>query len=456
MNVRRSSFALLLMGAVLFLLIVPVAAQDDEVDVLDPATFGLDAERPYDGTELQFLICCSTAPQFASLAAKTEEEFTQMTGISVSWGDLPFGSFQEQLYLEANNPNTDFDIVAWVDAWGPNVEANLLPLNDFLEEAGFDLSDYPDAYLDASRITSDDGTIYGLPLRGHPQMLMYRADVFEELGLDVPTTWQEVSAAAEVIAAETDLEPISMYYGINVDQNLFNWYSHLWGAGADIIDENFEPAFNNEVGIAATEQYLSYLRDGYTIPSSIAFNEQEANQEIVQGRSAMFVGWWWMATRLTNSDVPAVAENAAFAPAPGWEGGTTTSYGYIWPVGVLAQSDQQEAALEYLKWLASPITERRVVLDAADPAFDTNVAVRLSVLADEEVNAVHDGLQGVASSILADARTLPLIPEYTDMIPILAEAINELAVDENADVQEVLDLAAQDIRDILEDAGYYE
>ena len=440
---------------VTMLFALPLAAQDD-IDVLDPATFGLDADRPYEGTELQFLVCCNTAPQFASLAAKTESEFTEMTGITVSWGDLPFGSFQEQLYLEATNPNTQYDVVAWVDAWGSNVQENLLPLGDFIAENNINLDDYSPAYQGAITMNSEDSTVYGLPLRGHPQMLMYRADVLEELGLEVPQTWQEVAEAAAIIEENTDLDGISMYYGINVDQNLFNWYSHLWGSGADIIDENFEPAFNTETGIAATEQYLSYLRDGNTAPSSIAFNEQEANEEMVQGRAAMFVGWWWMASRLTNSDNAEVAENAAFAPAPGWEGGETTSYGYLWPVGVLEQSDSQEAALEYLRWLTHPTTERRVVLDDSDPALDTNVAVRLSVLADEEVNEVHDGLQGVASDILADARTLPLIPEYTEMIPILAESINELAVDENADVQEVLDFAAEDIRAILEDAGYYD
>ena len=68
-----------------------------------------------------------------------------------------------------------------------------------------------------------------------------------------------------------DIAPISMYYGLNVDQNLFNWYSHLWGAGTDIFDENWEPIFNNETGLAATEQYLSYVRDGYSPEASIAW-----------------------------------------------------------------------------------------------------------------------------------------------------------------------------------------
>ena len=451
----HSRMLLHLTAAALFLALSIITAVAQDADIMDPATFGLDADKPYDGAELQFLICCSTAPQFASLAAKTNSEFTAMTGISATWGDLPFGSFQEQLYLEATNPNTEFDLVAWVDAWGTNIYDFLYPLNDFIAEAGIDWADYSPAYQGASSGNSD--TIYGLPFRGHPQMLFYRADVFESLGLDVPQTWQDVSAAGEAIAAsDMDISPIAMYYGLNVDQNLFNWYSHLWGAGTDIFDENWAPAFNSELGIQATEQYMSYLRDGHTAESAVAWNEQEANQELVQGRAAMFVGWWWMASRMTNSDLPEVADNAGFAPAPGWEGGNTASYGYLWPIGVLDQSDSRDAALEYLKWLTHPITERRVVLDADDPALDTNVAVRLSVLADEEVNAVHNGLQGTASAILANARTIPLIPEYTEIIPILAESINEIATNPNADIQAVLDIAAEDVRFVMQAAGYYD
>lgn len=448
-------FLLVLLAILLVMSPFMTVAQDDEPDVMDPATFGLQEGKPYDGTDLQFLICCNTAPQFASLAAKTADEFTEMTGISVSWGDLPFGSFQEQLYLEATNPGTDFDVAVFVDAWGTNIYDFLYPLNDFVEEAGINWDDYGPAYRAASTGNSD--TIYGLPLRGHPQMLFYRADVFEELGLEVPQTWQEVAAASQAIMdSDLDISPIAMYYGINTDQNLFNWYSHLWGAGTDIFDENWEPAFNNEAGIAATEQYLSYLRDGYTEDGSITWAEQEAGLEFQQGRAAMYVSWWWKASSFFNSEEAVVAENTAFAPAPGWEGGSTASYGYLWPVGVLEQSDDREAALEFLRWLTHPITERRVVLDAEDPALDTNVAVRLSVLADEEVNAAHDGLQGVASEILADARTIPLVPEYTEIIPLLAEAINELATNPDADVQAVMDLAADDVRFVMEAAGYYD
>lgn len=452
MRVSYRSVLLLLAAVLLAIPMGAIFAQD--ADIMDPATFGLQEGKPYDGTHLDFLICCAAAPQFASAAFKGAEEFTAMTGISVTFGDVPFGSFQEQLYLEASNPNTEYDVVAYVDAWGTNIYDYLHPLNDFVDDAGFDWDDYGPAYQSASTGNSD--TIYGLPFRGHPLLLHYRADVLEAVGADVPTTWQELSEVSQAIAdSGMDIAPVAMYYGLNVDQNLFNWYSHLWGAGTDIFDENWEPIFNNELGVAATEQYVSYVRDGYSAEASVAWNEQEANQELISGRAAMFVGWWWMASRMLDSEVPEVADNAAFAAAPGWEGGDIASYGYLWPVGILAQSDNLEASLEYLKWLLHPITERRIVLDES-PGLNTNVAVRLSILADEEVNAAHGGLQGIASAVLANARTIPLIPQYTEIVPILAETINEIAIDANADIQAILDLAAEDVRFVMQAAGYYE
>ena len=72
------------------------------------------------------------------------------------------------------------------------------------------------------------------------------------------------------------------------------------------------------------------------------------------------------------------------------------------------------------------------------------------------MNEVHNGLQAVASAVLADARTIPLIPEYTEIVPILAESINEIATNPNADIQSVLDIAAEDVRFVMEGAGYYD
>jgi len=207
-------------------------------------------------------------------------------------------------------------------------------------------------------------------------MLFYRQDVFEELELDVPTTWAELEAASEAIKEGSDLDPISMYYGINAGQNMFIWEALVWSNGGDLF-------------------------------------------------------------------------------VPGWEEKGASSYGYIWPVGINDYSENKDAAWEYMKWMLNAEQEKEVVLDDSDPALNTNVAVRLSVLDDDEVNEAHDGLQRVGAKVLEDARSQPLLPEWPEIVTILEVAINEMAAS-GADVQETLDQAAEDVRDVMVRNGYYE
>ena len=433
--------------------IVEVEKEEPELEELP---YGLTPGKPYEGTELNFLICCATAPQFANLNQRSQEEFFELTGIKVTWGDAPFAEFQSKIIAEATAGSSAFDVFAYVDAWGPSIQQYLEPLDGYIERDGWDLENYPGAYLRAGEGFSN-GVRYGLPFRGHPFMFFYRQDVFDELGLEAPTTWEELEAAAEVIKAETDLDPISAYYGINAGQNLFMWESFLWSNGGDILDENYEPIFNSPEGVEATQRYIDLLNNELTGPGSVAFNEQEANAEYNQGRAAMFIGWWWMYSRMTNCETnPAeVCENSAFAPTPGWEGKDAASYGHIWQVSINQFGRNKEAAWEFMKWMLNEEIEKAVVLDDSDPSVDTNVAVRLSVLDDDEVNEAHGGLQRVGAKVLESARTQVMLPEWPEMLSILEVAINDMAAN-GTDVQETLDQAADDIRDIMERGGYYD
>jgi multiple sugar transport system substrate-binding protein len=102
-----------------------------------------------------------------------------MTGIEVTWDNTPYAAFQAKLLTEGATGSGTYDVVAWVDSWGHGIKPYLVPLNDRIEQANIDVADYPKAYTDAA--SGDDGTLYGLPFRGHAQVLFYRKDVFEEL-----------------------------------------------------------------------------------------------------------------------------------------------------------------------------------------------------------------------------------------------------------------------------------
>lgn len=421
---------------------------------------GLDPDKPYAGTELNFLICCHTAPQFASLDNLTNEEFTELTGISVSWGEVPFGSFQEKVVAEASTGGGTYDLVAWVDAWGPSLEGFLVPLNEKIEQSNVDMNDYPQAFQEAVTLGSEDDTVYGMPLRGHPLMFFYRTDIYEQLGLEPPETFSDFEEHGQQIkqnSGSLDIQNANaMYYGRSGGQNMWLYLSHLWSNGSDVFDENYRPVFNNQEGVEAMERYVGYLRDEeITPPASQTWNEQEANQAFNKGRVANFMGWWWMYSIMTGEDATEqVRNNVGFAPMPAWEGKEAVTYGLIWPAGILQNSSNQDAAWEYLKWMTSAETEKQVVMRDDNPDFNTNVAVRMSNLRDEEVNEQSGGLHNTAADILEEARTTPLVPEWPEVSEVLSTAVNEVA--NGGDAQSVLDDAANEVEGIMQRAGYYD
>ena len=419
----------------------------------NPADYGLKADKPYDGTKLNFLICCSSVGQFAALIERTASEFTPMTGIEVTWDNTPYASFQEKLVTEGSTGSGTYDVVAWVDSWGHGIKPYLVPLGDRIKQDNIDVSDYPKAYIDAA--SGDDGTLYGLPFRGHAQVLFYRKDVFDQLGLKPPQTWEDVAAAAKTVREKTQLNPIAMYYKVGAGQNLFIWLNMLWGSGGDIFDQDKRPIFNNEAGIKATQQYADYVTNNLTDKSALTFDEGGATEEMTKGRAAMFVGWSWIYENFTNREIaaPEVLNNVGVVPAP-TNGGDPVSYGYIWPIGILQSSKNQDAAWEYIKWLSNKQVEKAVVLDKSDPKTSNIVAVHLSNLNDPDVNASSNGLHKVMGTMLQTARTQPLLPEWLEVQTVLETALNQAA--SGADVKATLDKAQQDVDAIMKRGGYYQ
>lgn len=412
------------------------------------------AGMPYKGTKLNFLICCPTAGQFAALTLRTKSEFTAQTGIEVTWDSGPYGAFQQKLLAEGVSGSSTYDNVAWVDSWGAGVKPYLLPLNDRLQKSGMTMDDYAPAYVKAS--SSDDGkTVYGVPLRGHAQMLYYRKDVFDKLGLKPPTTYQELVTAGQTIKEKGGgIQPMAVQYAVNAGQNVFAWLSLLWGNGGDIFDANYKAIFNNPKGVEATQFYADLLRKhNLTPPASVMWAEADATTEFQQGRAAMFVGWSWLYSTFTDKAAPPeVAMNVGAVPAPAWAGGSAAAtYAQIWPTGIFKNSKNPDAAFEYLRWLTSAQVEKSVALDKSDPKTANIVVVRNSNLKDPEINKTTNGLQLQMVKVLETARTEPLIPEWPQVESILEIALNEVANGKPA--QATMDKAAKDVNDVLVKSG---
>lgn len=123
------------------------------------------------------------------------------------------------------------------------------------------LSDtYDERYLEAGTI---DGTVYAIPTQVSIPLIIWNKDIFEQAGLDPetpPQTIPEMVTYAEQIQAEApDVVPTFLPTSIVYDWIFQNM---VQSAGGAIADENGQPAFNSEAGLAALEPWYVLNQDG--------------------------------------------------------------------------------------------------------------------------------------------------------------------------------------------------
>ena len=413
--------------------------------------YGLEAGKPYAGTKLNILSVVT--PQFEGLMLR-DGEFTELTGIETEWTFIPFTSLQEKVASVGVAADGGFDVVNYLDSWGPPNAHWLVGIDGMMAEDGIGMDRYPAAFAKSAQF---EGRTIGFPLRAHAQLMFYRKDVLAEVGMDPPRTWDDVVAVADAIRAKgLDVEPLALYFHNDGNrQNLFIWLNFLWAAGADVFDAKTCPIWDSEAGLAATEDYIAlHTVHKATNPSSISFVEQDARQSFQQGKSAMIPVWWWAYSPFINPKSSVLTkEQVGFAGMPAYQGRTVT-YAISMPFSISKYSKHQGAAWEFMKWLSNPALEKMNATErkVAGKTIINNVVTHAANLQDADVNAANDMIQQAAWESLKESDIMPQIAEWPEIGDILSAAITKAAA--GGDTRALMTEASGQARKLLRRAGY--
>lgn len=408
--------------------------------------YGLKEGKPFDGTTLNILSVVT--PQFDGLMLR-DEEFTELTGIDTEWTFIPFGSLQEKITAEGIAANGQFDVVNYLDSWGPPNAHWLESIDEWMEADGISMDRYPPAFAKSAQY---EGETKGFPLRAHAQLMFYRKDLIDQ----PPETWDDViRIGQELKESNTDISPLALYYNNDGNrQNLFIWLNFLWAAGGDVFDDEGRPAWTSEAALKATEDYIGLHTDAQiTNPASLSFVEQDARQSFMQGNSAMMPVWWWAYSSMINPEQSTLtADQVGFAGMPAY-GEEAVTYAISMPFSISTYSDNKEAAWEFLKWLSNPDLEKRNATEreVAGESIINNVVTHTANLQDADVNAANANIQEAAWASLQNSDIMPQIPEWPEVGDILSTAIAEAAA--GGDTRELMTAAADQATKVLKRAG---
>ncbi len=395
------------------------------------------------GTDLTVAVW--TGPEAEALRA-VAAAFTTATGINLIIDEVARDAYRTRATTITLSRDPAWDAY-WSDGlWlAEYVQAGgLTPLDDILADSIDEIG--------GLNYVEFDGSIYGLPTEFHSQYLWYRSDIFEELGVAVPQTWDEYAAA---VAKLTDTSK-GRYGGVIRTAGgggalgiHFEFTNFFLGFGAKFLDENGRPAVNSPEGVAALQYFINLNNSGNVPPDGTAVGYLEKNQFVQRGDAATTIQWTAGFNTLTSCEQsPDICDVIDYSLIPGRlvngqvvRGAMASLNAWVMPQG----SSNPAGAAEFIRWMASEEGGKLWALNGGTPA-------NKAALTDPGVLAVRPDY-AVLAETLEFVTVFPFFPESPEMVSLWAEN-TALAVQGRLTAQQAMDNIAQQWEAILVEGGH--
>ena len=376
--------------------------------------------------------------------------FEELTGITVVLDEMEEGQLGQRMLLEVSAESASYDAMMTAIEWSPLVASSgyATPLEPWIESditpEWFNYEDILQAYRDM--FLWEDGMHYGIPFAGETVFMFYREDLFEEHGIDVPATYDDVMSAAQYFSDNVD-----GVHGISYRARLGWEFTYMWSIflapfGGMMVDPMTGDVALDSPGTVAS---LEYIRDLWQYgPVGVeSFSFPEAWDAFMLGRAAIMIEASAAAPEVENPDKSLVAGMTGYSPLPAGPAGAFSGV-WGWSYAMMEDSMQKEATWAFIAYLTSEGLQ-------ADYLANGGIVSRASALGDAELQAANPYYEATLATLeqaaalgeLGLSVVLPT-PKWSQVSEIMgiegARAfIGEISVDEaiasmQAQVSEVL------------------
>lgn len=270
-------------------------------------------------------------------------------------------SFTPQTNINVNLELVDMGMLlqATLAGQGPDVAVQVssdIPVNYGMRNAVVDLSQFPDLeevkrqFRESAMVPYEfDGHVFALPETETCLMMFYRKDILDELGLEVPVTWDEMKEALSVLSKN------QMDVGMLPSEQVFAML--LYQSSGQYYNENSTASvLNSDTAVRAFKEYCKFYTD-YRLD-----RETPVDQRFRTGEAPIVIADYTLYNQLQVS-APDIKGLWGFTMVPGTvrEDGTVDhsvpSAGSA--VIMMSRAKDKKAAWEFMKWWVSAETQIR-------------------------------------------------------------------------------------------------
>lgn len=332
---------------------------------------------------------------------KRLSDYTAETGVEIERVGIKYEDFLGKI-LQAAAANKLPDVIMIDNPWNSALAAEgvLTDLTDRVEEWG----EWDQYYDGPAESATWDGKIYGVPNESNNLIMYYDKTVFDEAGLAAPTTWDELSSAAQELTTD-DRYGFSTSM-IKSENSVFVFEALLWQAGADL------DSLDSPEALEAMEFLESLQETGAMSEEALSWDLRAGVTELVNGRSAIaFGGTWdggWIAENMENE--------LGIAPLPAGPNGEASNLGgENW--AITTTSKLQDEAWDLVTFAVDPDQSMGYLIESGQLPSRKDIA-EAPEFAEEPFATYIEQLQ------VARARVYG--PEYPRMADALTQAFQSV------------------------------
>ncbi|MER9975337.1 ABC transporter substrate-binding protein [Mesorhizobium sp. M0085] len=295
------------------------------------------------------------------------DQYEKTTGNKVSVVPLPpsatdqFGQYR--LWLAAGS--SDVDVYQTDIIWAPQLARQFIDLTEATKDV---VGAHFPSIIKSQTV---DGKLVALPIFTDAPALYYRKDLLDKYGARVPASWAELADTAKLVmdkeraAGNKDMWGFvfqgNAYEGLTCDA--LEWVKS--NGGGQIIEPDGTISINNPQAAAALEMARSWV--GTISPPGVLAYQEEESRGVWQTGNAVFMRNWPYAYALGNSESSPIKgkfEVTTLPPGSGESAHPAATLGG-WNLAVSKYSKNPDAAIELVKWIASPQMQKYRALKGA-------------------------------------------------------------------------------------------
>jgi len=411
------------------------------------------------------LTLCWAAWDPANALIELSKDFETQSGHKMNFEFVPWTSFADRMLNELNSKGQLCDLMIGDSQWigGGAENGHYVKLNDFFDANAITMDDFiPATVTGYSEWPKGTPNYYALPAFGDVVGWTYRKDWFdrpelqaefqEKYGraLGVPATLAELTDIAQFFQGR-DIDGTTVYGAAiytergseGITMGVTNWL-YNYGFLYENPDKPYDlQGFVNSAGAAEGLEAYKNLYDTGTPPGSSNWYMGENIDAYRSGQVAMQMNFAFIWPGV-EADANVGGGKSGYFPNPAGPAGQFAQLGGQ-GISVVAYSQKQDAALEYIKWFAQPEVQAKW--------WELGGYSALKAVVEDPGFASSQPYAQTFLDSMAIVKDFWAEPAYADLLLPMQERIHNFVIAGDGTAQEALDGLVKDWTEVFQDEG---